>query len=68
MDSLDGGNLPYKIVKNKKFELYVRRWGPTCITVLNLVKIGQKVAEIWWFDGFQNGGRPPSWICEIQIF
>jgi len=25
-------------------------------------------AEIWRFNGFQNGGRPPSWICEIQIF
>jgi len=20
------------------------------------------------FNGFQNGGRPPSWICEIQFF
>jgi len=37
--------------------------------MLNLIKIGQKVAEIhvWRFDGFQNGGRPPSSICEIQI-
>ena len=34
----------------------------------NLIKIGQKVAEIWRFNGFQNGGRPPSWICDIQIF
>jgi len=31
-------------------------------------KIGQTVAEIWRFNGFQNGGRPPSWICEIRIF
>ena len=30
----------------KKFELYVRCWGPTCITVLNFIKISQKVAEI----------------------
>jgi len=30
--------------------------------------IGQKIAEIWLFNGFQNGGRPPSWILEIQIF
>jgi len=29
---------------------------------------GQTIAEIWQFNGFQNGGRPPSWICEIQIF
>jgi len=42
--------------------------GPTCITVPNLIKIGQTVAEIWHCNGFQSGGRPPSWICEIQIF
>ena len=34
----------------------------------NLIKIGQTVAQIWQFNGFQNGGRPPSWICEIRIF
>jgi len=54
--------------KSKKFELYVRRWGLTCITMPNLIKISQTVAEIWQFSGFQNGSRPPSWICEIQIF
>jgi len=26
------------------------------------------VAEIWRFNGFHIGGRPPSWILEIQIF
>jgi len=31
-------------------------------------EIGQTVEEIWRFNGFQNGGRPPSWITEIQIF
>ena len=25
-------------------------------------------AEIWRFNGFQNGGRPPSWIFEIFKF
>jgi len=30
--------------------------------VPNFIKIGQAVAEIWRFNGFQNGGRPPSWI------
>ena len=34
----------------------------------NSIKIGQTVAETWQFNGFQNGDRPPSWICEIQIF
>jgi len=23
--------------------------------------------RLWRFSGFQNGGRPPSWIFEIQI-
>jgi len=31
----------------------------------NFIKIGQTVAEIWRFNGFQSGGRPPSWIFEI---
>jgi len=34
----------------------------------NFIKIGWTVAEIWRFNGFQNGGRPPSCICEIIIF
>jgi len=34
----------------------------------NLIKIGQTVEEIWQFNGFQNGGRLPSWFCEIQFF
>ena len=38
------------------------------VIVPNFIKIGQTVAEIWRFNGFQNGGRPPSWICEIRIF
>jgi len=33
----------------------------------NFIKIGQTVAEIWRFNGFQNGGRPPSWICWAPI-
>jgi len=39
-----------------------------CVTMPNLVKIGQTVTEIWRFNCFQNGGRPPSWIFKIQIF
>jgi len=39
-----------------------------CVIVPNFIKIGQTVAEIWRFNGFQKGGRPPSWICEIRIF
>ena len=28
-------------------------------------KIGQFFTEIWRFNDFQNGGRPPSWILKI---
>ena len=24
--------------------------------------------EIWWFNDFQNGGRPPSWILKMCSF
>ena len=30
----------------------------------NFIRIGQTAAKIWRFNGSQNGGRPPSWICE----
>ena len=42
--------------------------GPICVTLPNFIKIGQTVAEIWQFNGFHIGGRPPFWILEIQIF
>jgi len=32
------------------------------VTVPNFVEIGRTVAEVWRFKGFENGGRPPSWI------
>jgi len=39
-----------------------------CTNTLNFIKIDQTVAEIWRFKGFfQNGGRPPSWICRVCI-
>jgi len=33
----------------------------------NFIKIGQRAAEIRRFNGFQNGGHPPSWICWEHI-
>jgi len=38
--------------------------------VSNFVEIGQTVAKIWRNRGkdmtiFQDGGRPPSWICVV---
>jgi len=38
-----------------------------CVIVPNFIKIDQTVAKIWQFNGFQNGGRPPSWICWAPI-
>jgi len=35
--------------------------------VPNFIKIGQTVAAIMRFNGFHIGGRPPSWILEIQF-
>jgi len=37
-------------------------------SVPNFIKIGQFFTEIWRFNDFQNGGRPPSWILHICIF
>jgi len=52
-------------LKNSKFK---RCRGPICVTLPNFIKIDQTVAEIWQFNSFHTGGRPPSWILEIQIF
>ena len=50
------------ILDFQKFEIL------TVVILPNFIKIGQTVAEIWRFDGFfQNGGRPPSWICWAPI-
>ena len=34
----------------------------------NFVQIGHGVAEIWPFLIFQDGGRPPSWICYTPVW
>jgi len=38
-----------------------------CVIVPSFIKIGQTVTEIWRYNGFQNGGRPQSWICWAPI-
>ena len=40
---------------------------PICVMMPNFIKIGQTVAKIWRFNGFQNCGRPPSWIRRARI-
>ena len=54
--------------KNSQFQPSVSCKGVVCVSMQNSIKIGQTVAEIWQFNGFQNVGRPLSWICEIQTF
>ena len=36
-------------------------------SVPNFIKIGRFLTEIWRFNYFQNGGRPPSWILKMQF-
>ena len=38
------------------------------VIVPNFVQIGRTVAEIWPFSFFQDGGRPPSWICYTRVW
>jgi len=59
---------PCWIFKKSNFLRTILCRGPIRVTVPNFIKIGHAVAEIWRFNGFQNGGRPPSWIFEIRIF
>jgi len=33
----------------------------------NFVEIGQTAAEMVIFRFFQDGGRPPSWICDACV-
>ena len=35
--------------------------------VPNFAKIGRTVPETWPIFDFQDGGRPPSWICFTRI-
>ena len=39
-----------------------------CVRVLSFVKFGHVAAEIWRYNDFQNGSRPPCWIFEIWYF
>jgi len=42
--------------------------GPSGIIVPNFIKIRHSVAELSRFSIFQDGGRPPSWICLGHMF
>ena len=40
----------------------------SCYSVPNFIKIWPFFIEIWRFNDFRNGGRPPSWILKICCF
>ena len=42
--------------------------GWRCISMPNFVTISQSVVKILRFFHFQDGGRPPSWICLGHIW
>jgi len=69
-DFQDGGR---RHLEFQKFQFSV--FGHVTVTgfniwcsVLNFIKIGRFLNEIWRFNNFQNGGRPPSWILKICRF
>jgi len=38
-----------------------------CCSVPNFIKIGWFFTDIWRFNDFLNGGRPPSWILKFEF-
>jgi len=62
------GNLAILNFKNLNF------WSQDCIgfnicrSVPNFIKIERFFTEIWRFNNFHIGGRPPSWILKICGF
>jgi len=54
-------HLRYSKIRN--FYSRCAQKGPMCFTVPKFIKISRTVAEIWRFNGFQNGGHAPSSIC-----
>ena len=42
--------------------------GPKCVIMPNFVQMGRTVVEIRPFLFFQDGGRPPSWICYTPVW
>ena len=39
-----------------------------CCSVPNFIEIEQFFTDIWRFNDFQDGSRPPSWILKIFSF
>jgi len=58
------------MLNSKNFNFWSRDCNRVSIwySVQNFIKIGRLFTEIWRFNNFQNGGRPPSWILKICSF
>jgi len=55
------------ILNFKKFQFFVT-WLQHLLYIPNFIKIGRFFTDIWRFNDFQNGGRPPPWILNICRF
>ena len=53
---------PSWICEFLKFSHISVAWVKVCVGVPNFVTFGQFAAEIWRYNDFQNGSRPPCWI------
>jgi len=64
-DFQDGGRRHLLILKISMFgHVTVIRFN-ICFSVPNVIKVGRFFTEMWRFNNFQNGGRPPCWILKI---
>jgi len=63
----DGGRRRLGFLKFQ-FLTVARLKRSNCVILPNFMAIGQTIAEIWrFFDFFQDGGRPPSWIYDADV-
>ena len=60
--SVDDGNRHLEFQKFQFLLTWQRSGSPFTVSVLNFIKNRQFFTDIWRFDDFQDGGRPPSWI------
>jgi len=58
-------HLEFRYFGISEFLSRFRRLAQYCVRIPDFVKFGRFAAEIWSYNYFQNGGRPPCWIFEI---
>ena len=60
--------LPYYIYDTVIVLLKISSGSTSAVVHQILSKSDNIFTEIWWFNDFQNGNRPPSWILKICSF